>query len=163
MKADTSKLRYLPLAISILITQAVGIAASYFTLPEVEGWYSTLKKPPITPPDWLFAPVWTTIYVLMGISAYLVWQRRGKSPYYKVTIAVYAMQLLLNFCWAIIFFGTHQILGGSIDTVLLWIAIVANIICFNKFSKTAAWLLAPYFLWTSFSIILNFWFFMLNR
>lgn len=163
MKADTSRLRYLPLLISVLITQAVGIASAYFTLPEVEGWYSTLKKPVFTPPDWSFAPVWTVIYILIGISAYLVWQRRNDSSHYKITLWVYIAQLLLNFLWAIVFFGMHQILGGLIDTMLLWIAIIANIIYFGKFSKLAAWLLVPYLLWTSFAAILNFWFFMLNR
>lgn len=163
MKADTSRLRYLPLLISILITQAVGIASAYFTLPEVEGWYSTLKKPAFTPPDWFFAPVWTVLYVLIGIAAYMVWQRRNDSSYYKITIWVYVVQLLLNFLWAIIFFGMHQVLGGLIDTVLLWIAIIVNIIYFRKFSRVAGWLLVPYFLWTSFALILDLGFFMLNR
>jgi benzodiazapine receptor len=163
MKADTSRLRYLPLFISILITQAVGIASAYFTLPEVEGWYSTLRKPAFTPPDNFFAPIWTVLYVLIGISAYLVWQRRNDAIQYKISVGVYAIQLLLNFLWAIIFFGMHQILGGLIDTILLWIVIIINIICFRKFNSGAAWLLAPYLLWTSFAIVLNFWFFMLNR
>lgn len=146
-----------------MITQAVGLASSYFTLPEVAGWYQTLRKPWITPPDWAFAPIWTVIYLLTGIAAYLVWERRDNSQAYKITSIVYVLQLLLNFLWAFIFFGMHQVFGGMIDTILLWLAVLANMICFYKFNRVAGWLLVPYLLWLTYAVILNTWFLQLNK
>lgn len=160
---NSFKFQFIPLFISILTTQAVGIASAYFTLPEVEGWYRTIAKPPITPPDWAFAPVWTAIYLLTGISAYIVWERRDGSLAYKTVSIVYALQLLINFLWAFIFFGMHQIFGGMIDTVLLWLAVLLNMICFYKFNRVAGWLLLPYLLWVSFSVVLSVWLLQLNQ
>lgn len=155
--------RLFPFIISLLITLAIGIAASLFTRPEIAGWYMHLHKPSFTPPSWLFAPVWTSIYIMIAIAAYLVWQRRDGSPLYRKTAWVYSIQLLLNFSWSIIFFGTHQIAGGLGVIIALWIMIVINIYFFRKFSVLAGWLLVPYLLWVSFATALNLAIYLLNK
>ncbi|MFB9845174.1 TspO/MBR family protein [Mucilaginibacter ginsenosidivorans] len=157
------KIQYLPLAISIIITLFIGFAASFFTRPEISGWFVTLKKPSFNPPNWVFAPVWTTLYILIGISAYLVWKRRDDSGIFKVTAAVYVIQLILNFSWSLVFFRMHELLGALIVIKLLWLMILATIIYFGKFSKVASWLLVPYLLWVSFATVLNFSIYLLNR
>jgi tryptophan-rich sensory protein len=157
--------KFLPIAliISLIITLGIGFTASLFTRPEIAGWYAGLQKPWFNPPAWLFAPVWTTLYVLMGIAAWLVWRHREKSTKYYATGIGYAFQLLFNFSWSIIFFGMHQIFGALIVIILLWISILANIILFDKYSKIAAWLLVPYLLWVTFAGFLNLFIYLLNR
>jgi tryptophan-rich sensory protein len=155
--------RFLPFIVSLLITLVIGITASVFTAPQIPGWYSTLHKPSFNPPSWLFAPVWTIIYIMIATAAYLVWQRREQTPLYRITTVVYSTQLLLNFSWSIIFFGLHQIFGALVVIILLWFVIIVNAICFAKISKAAGWLLLPYLLWVSFASVLNFSIFLLNR
>ena len=152
-----------PFIISLLITLTIGFVASIFTRPEIPGWYASLQKPSFNPPSWLFAPVWTTIYLLIAIAAYLVWKNRNATSTYKTTATIYFVQLLLNFSWSIIFFGMHQVFGALIIISLLWISIILNIFWFSKFNKTAAWLLAPYILWVSFAWLLNLNIYLLNR
>lgn len=160
---DQKKIRYLALAISIIITLAIGFAASFFTRPEIGGWFANLKKPSFNPPNWIFAPVWTTLYILIGISAYLVWKRRDTSGTFKLTAAVYIIQLVLNFSWSLVFFRMHELFGALIVIKLLWLAILANIIYFGKFSRPASWRMVPYLLWVSFATMLNFSIYLLNR
>jgi len=165
MKAvhEAQKFNFFPLLVSLLITLAIGFVASLVTRPQIAGWYSTLLKPSFNPPSWLFAPVWSTIYVLIAVAAYLVWQHRDGSTNYLTARAVYIIQLLLNFSWSIVFFGFHSITGGLLVIILLWMTILLNIRWFSKISKTASWLLLPYFLWVSFAAILNYGIFTLNR
>lgn len=153
----------IPFIISLAITLAIGFVASLVTRPQIAGWYSTLNKPSLNPPAWLFAPVWTAIYLLIAIAAYLVWKRRNLIVGYSTTATIYAVQLLLNFSWSIVFFGLHQILGALIVIVLLWISIILNIAWFGKFNKIAAWLLVPYLLWVSFATLLNLNIYLLNH
>jgi len=153
----------IPFIISLAITLAIGFVASLVTRPQIAGWYSTLNKPSFNPPAWLFAPVWTAIYLLIAIAAYLVWKRRNLIVGYSTTATIYAIQLLLNFSWSIVFFGLHQILGALIVIVLLWISIILNIAWFGKFNKIAAWLLVPYLLWVSFATLLNLNIYLLNH
>jgi len=153
----------IPFIISLAITLAIGFVASLVTRPQIAGWYSTLNKPSFNPPAWLFAPVWTAIYLLIAIAAYLVWKRRNLIVGYSTTATIYAVQLLLNFSWSIVFFGLHQILGALIVIVLLWISIILNIAWFGKFNKIAAWLLVPYLLWVSFATLLNLNIYLLNH
>jgi tryptophan-rich sensory protein len=157
------KFQPIALIVSLVITLTIGFTASLFTRPEIAGWYAGLKKPWFNPPAWLFAPVWTTLYVLIGIAAWLVWRHREKSTKYYATGIAYVFQLLFNFSWSIVFFGMHQILGALIVIILLWISILANIILFDKYSKTAAWLLFPYLLWVTFAGFLNLFIYLLNR
>jgi benzodiazapine receptor len=161
--ADTKKFHFVPFLVSLSITLAIGIVASLFTRPQIAGWYSTLLKPSFNPPAWLFAPVWTAIYILIAIAAYLVWQRRDGSTNYLTARAVYFIQLILNFSWSIVFFGFHAILGALLIIILMWMSIFLNIRWFGKFNKTAGWLLLPYFLWVSFAALLNYNIYLLNR
>ncbi len=162
-QASSKKFRFFPFLISLLITLAIGFTAFLFNRTEVAGWYSTLNKPVFNPPSWLFAPVWTSIYILIAIAAYLVWEKRDNSTGYLTTRTVYILQLGLNFSWSIVFFALHEIAGALLVIILLWIMIVLNVRWFGKFSKTASWLLLPYFLWVSFAAILNYSIFSLNR
>lgn len=150
------KTQWLPLIISIAIPVAIGITASFFTRPEIDGWYQTLQKPSFTPPNWLFGPVWTTLYIMIGISAYLVWEKRDDSILYTKARPIYVMQLIFNFLWSFMFFNQHNPMGGLVIIGLLLILIVSNIFYFSKFSKIAAWLLVPYLLWVCFATALNY-------
>lgn len=165
MQASTQaqKFRVVPLIVSLLITLAIGFVTSLFTRPQIAGWYNSLVKPPFNPPSWLFAPVWAAIYIIIAVAAYLVWQRRDGSTNYLTARAVYVIQLALNFSWSIVFFGLHSITCGLLIIILLWMTILLNIRWFGKISKTASWLLLPYFLWVSFAAILNYSIFTLNR
>jgi len=162
-KTYDQKFQFIPFAISLLITLAIGFTASLFTRPQIAGWYNTLHKASFNPPSWLFAPVWTSLYIMIAIAAYLVWKRRNNSPAFTITAVIYAVQLLLNFSWSIIFFGLHGILPALVVIILLWISIVLNIRWFSKFNKIAAWLLVPYLLWVTFATALNLSIYLLNR
>lgn len=148
--------------ISILIAQAAGAIGSIFTVSSVGGWYTTLAKPELNPPAWVFGPVWTTLYTLMGIAAYLVW-RKIDAPGAKLALTLYVVQLALNALWSILFFGLHSPGGALVEIVFLWLAIVATIVAFARVSRLAAWLLAPYILWVSFAAYLNYAIWMLNQ
>ena len=161
--AVTRKFQLFPFLTSLLITVGIGFVASLVTRPQIAGWYSTLHKPSFNPPPWLFAPVWSCIYVMIAIAAYMVWKLRSRRPAYKIARAVYFIQLALNFSWSIVFFGLHQILGALIVIALLWISIVLNINWFGKFNRVAGWLLYPYLLWVSFATVLNASIYFLNR
>jgi tryptophan-rich sensory protein len=119
-----------------------------------------LNKPSFSPPNYLFAPVWTALYILMGIALYLVWINGYKK--HKKAIIVFGIQLGLNLLWSILFFGMRNPLLAFIEILLLWSFIVYTIILFYKTSKTAAYLLTPYILWVSFASVLNFFIFYLN-
>ncbi|WP_295794887.1 TspO/MBR family protein [Mucilaginibacter sp.] len=163
MESSTSKkFQLFPFLISLVITLAIGFVASLFTRPQIASWYSTLNKPTFNPPPWLFAPVWTALYIMIAIAAYLVWQRRDSSKTYKITASIYIVQLAFNFSWSMVFFGLHGILPALFVILLLWVSIILNIRWFKKYSKTAAWLLVPYLLWVSFASILNLSIYLLN-
>ncbi|WP_158826412.1 TspO/MBR family protein [Mucilaginibacter lacusdianchii] len=157
-------IKFKPLALiaSLTITLGIGITASLITRPQIPSWYPTLNKPSFSPPNWLFAPVWTTIYILIAIAAYLVWQRRDYSNLYTRARTTYVLQLVLNFMWSMVFFGVHQILGALVVIGLLWLSILLCIYYFGKFSRVAAWLFVPYLLWVSFASLLNLYIYLLN-
>ena len=146
------------LFISILSCQLIGILGSIFTMPAISSWYTTLTKPFFTPPSWLFAPVWTLLYLLMGISLYLVWT----SKYTQKSILYFEIQLFLNFLWSVVFFGTRNIFNGFVVIVFLWFFILLTMIEFRKISKTSFRLLIPYLLWVTFASILNLSLLILN-
>ena len=162
-KSLNRKFQPLPFIISLVITLAIGFVASLVTRPQIAVWYVTLKKPSFNPPNWAFPVAWTILYILIAISAYLVWKQRNRAMTYRTTAIIYFIQLLLNFCWSIIFFGMHEVLGALIIIGLLWISIIFNINYFGKFSKAAAWLFVPYLLWVSFAGLLNLNIYLLNR
>lgn len=142
----------------ILLAEGAGLIGTLATTPAIGGWYATLIRPDIAPPNWVFGPVWTTLFFLMGVALFLVWRRGGTA----VAYVAFGFQLALNILWSFIFFGAHNLGGALIEIALLWIAIAATIWAFAKKSKTAAWLLVPYLLWVSFASYLNFMFWTLN-
>ncbi|WP_374948686.1 TspO/MBR family protein [Mucilaginibacter sp.] len=160
--ADT-KFQLIPFVTSLAITLSIGGVASMVTRPEITGWYTTLTKPNFTPPNWLFPVAWTTLYILIGISAYLIWKRRDNSTTYKTAVAIYVVQLALNFSWSIVFFGLHQVFAALIVIILLLVFIILNINWFGRCTKTAAWLLVPYLLWVGFAMLLNLSIYILNK
>jgi benzodiazapine receptor len=150
------------LIIAVLTPICAGLIGSIFTVQSIPTWYATLVKPELSPPNWIFGPAWTTLYILMGIAAFLVWKKEIKNKAVKTALIVFAGQLLLNTIWSIIFFGMQNPFWAFIDIIALWIAIVINIIFFYKVSRPAALLLLPYILWISFASYLNYSIWMLN-
>ncbi|MFC1728524.1 TspO/MBR family protein [Nanoarchaeota archaeon] len=146
------------LIISIILPFLASAIGSLFTASSVSTWYVELNKPVFNPPSWVFGPVWTILYLLMGISLYLVWTNR----YNKPAFIIFGVQLFLNMLWSILFFGLQNPLFAFIEIILLWIAILTTIIYFYKINKVSAYLLVPYILWVSFAAILNFALFILN-
>ena len=137
-------------------------AATSAVFVSVDGWYVTLNKPSWNPPSWLFGPVWTLLYIMMAIAAWLVW-RKGGWALQRWPLSLFVIQWLLNAIWTPLFFGMHLIGLALVDIVLLWIAIVATLAAFWRVSKPAAWLLVPYLMWVSFATALNFAIWQLNR
>lgn len=154
---------YFRLILCIMAVQAAGLIGSIFTAPAIPGWYRELARPELTPPSWLFAPVWTVLYLLMGIALFLVWNNGVNKKGVPLALAVFGSQLALNVLWSVIFFGLRSPGWALVDIALLWLATGATIYVFNKVSRTAAWLLAPYLLWISFAAYLNYSIFTLNR
>lgn len=142
--------------------ELIGLLATPFTIASIPTWYALLNKPPFSPPNWIFGPVWTTLYFLMGIALWLVWTNKKKSPYRKRGLILFGIQLFLNFIWSIIFFGLHQPFLALIDIALLWGAIFMTMLTFHRVSPTASYLLVPYLMWVSFASILNFAIVLLN-
>ncbi|MEK7551197.1 MAG: TspO/MBR family protein [Patescibacteria group bacterium] len=149
------------LALIVLISQGVGILGSYFTVSQIPTWYAFLQKPSFSPPNYIFAPVWTTLYFLMGLSLFLVLEEKLKKHRNKIII-LFAIQLLLNFTWSFVFFGLHSPVFAFINIAMLWGSIILLIYEFWKYSKPASLLLVPYLLWVSFASILNLFIIVLN-
>ena len=145
--------KYLKLFISLLLPQIAGGLGAFFTLSSVQSWYLTLNKPSWNPPSWLFGPVWTTLYVLMGIACFLIW--KSEHPRKKQVLTLYFLQLFLNFLWSQAFFGVQNPMLGMLVIVPLWAAILACILMFRKINTWAALLMIPYLLWVSFATVLN--------
>lgn len=150
------------LVASILICQGAGLIGSVFTTPAIPTWYAALRKPFFRPPNWLFAPVWITLFTLMGISAFLVWRKGLGDPQVKIALTIFAIQLILNTSWSVVFFGLRSPLAGLIVISVLWVAILLTILNFYKISVMAGLLLVPYILWVSFAAVLNLFIWTLN-
>jgi benzodiazapine receptor len=144
---------YLKLIISLALPQLMGGLGAFFTLSSVNSWFITLNKPSWNPPSWLFGPVWTLLYVLMGIACYLIW--RSDYPQKKALLKLYFVQLILNALWSPAFFGMQSPFLGLLVIIPLWIAIVLCIIQFKKVSALASGLMMPYLLWVTFATALN--------
>lgn len=145
---------------AVAVCELAGIIGAFSTMPAIPGWYSTLVKPLLSPPSWIFGPVWTLLYFLMGVALYFVWTSESFEK--RKAMMIFGVQLFFNFIWSIIFFGYQNPGLALIDIVLLWMTIVWTIISFKNISRTAAWLLAPYILWVSFAIYLNYSIWALN-
>lgn len=142
------------LILSLILCFAVAAAGSAVTIPSITTWYTTLNKPFFTPPNALFGPVWTLLYLLMAVSLAIVWSKPQKKQT-KTALLFFFTQLTLNFFWSLVFFGMHQILAGLIIIILLWATIFQTIKYFLLIAKNAAYLLIPYILWVSFATMLN--------
>ncbi|UCG95086.1 MAG: tryptophan-rich sensory protein [archaeon] len=148
--------------ISVAITNAAGFIGSFFTAPNIGSWYATINKPGFTPPNWVFAPAWTTLFVLMGISLYLVWEKGIEKKEVRIGIGVFGVQLFLNILWSLIFFGLQNPFYALLEIIALWLAILATIFLFYRISRKAGYLLAPYIIWVSFAGFLNYSIWILN-
>lgn len=157
-------MKFKPIAfiINIAITLGVGALGGWATAQSVKTWYPMLNKPSFNPPDSLFAPIWTTLYVLIGIAAYLVWIKRDKIVHFPRTVAIYLIQLILNLGWSFIFFYLREVGFALAEIILLLIFIVINASMFHKINKWAGLIFIPYFLWVSFASFLTYNIFILN-
>ena len=153
---------YVRLIISVVLCQAAGIVGSLFTAPAINSWYAGLRRPAFSPPNWVFAPVWTTLYLLMGISLFMVWNVGLEKSAVKKSIMIFSIQLLLNILWSYLFFGLRSPLMGFIEIVVMWLMILLTMLSFFKISKKAALLLVPYLAWVSIASYLNYSILVLN-
>lgn len=144
----------LKLFIAIVVCEGAGIIGSFLTVTSVNTWYITLNKPFFTPPSWIFGPVWTLLYLLMGISLYLVWIAK-KSKDRTRGLQFFFIQLVLNTLWSILFFGLKNPPIAFAEILIMWVFILLTIIRFRRINKTAAYLLYPYLAWVSFASLLN--------
>jgi len=151
------------LAIAIVTCEITGLASAIISNAGMNHWFQTLEKPSWNPPSYLFGPVWTLLYLLMGLSFWLVWTAKVPEWNKRNAYLIFGCQLFLNFWWSIIFFKYHSPSFAFIDIVLMVITILLTIFVFAKFSKIAAWLLVPYISWVTFASILNYTIWMLNR
>ncbi len=140
----------------VVLVELVGAAGSIFTSSSIETWYATLTKPSFNPPNWIFAPVWTLLYLLMGVSAFLIWEKGVIKKVVRIALFIFALQLILNVLWSFLFFGLKSPSLAFAGIIVLWLAIAATIYAFYKISKPAGIILIPYILWVTFAALLNF-------
>jgi translocator protein len=143
---------WIVLAGFVLLCLAVGGVAGALTASSVTTWFPTLVKPSFNPPSWLFAPVWTTLYILMAVAAWRVWR---KVATLNGALGWFYVQLFLNFMWSFLFFSAHMLLGALIEIVVMWLAIAITLRAFWKIDRPAGWMLVPYLAWVSFATVLN--------
>ncbi|MFW0716698.1 TspO/MBR family protein [Pedobacter sp. N23S346] len=157
-------MKFKPVAfiINIAITLSIGALGGLATAQSVRTWYPTLNKPSFNPPNWLFAPVWTSLYLLIGIAAYLVWVKRDQIVHFPRTVAIYFIQLILNLAWSFIFFYLHEIGFALAEILMLLAVIILNAVMFYKIDKWAGLIFIPYILWVSFASFLTYNLFILN-
>jgi benzodiazapine receptor len=151
------------LAISIIVCLIPGFLGSMVTAKAIPTWYAFIDKPSFAPPNWVFAPVWTALYVMMGVALFLVWRVGLAEPDVRQALVIFLIQLILNGLWSPAFFGLRSPLAGLIVIVLLWLAILIMILRFYPISHRAAFLLFPYLAWVSFAALLNASLYALNR
>ena len=150
------------LIVSIVICQLAGITGIFFTGNSMLAWYSGLNKPSFNPPNWVFGSVWIVLYLLMGISLFMVWKEGLKNKEIKSAFIIFIVSLIFNAAWPVIFFGGQSVIGGLIVDIVLWLLMLITILKFIKISRTAGILLLPYLLWVSFATVLNFFIYKLN-
>lgn len=153
------KHKFLKLAASILLSLGAGFLGSMATAPAIESWYANLEKPSFNPPNWIFAPVWTTLYILMAIAFYLIWTSKKNI---RKSALLYFTQLALNTLWSILFFGLKLPSVALLEVIILWIFVYLTIQSFYKLNELAAYLIMPYLAWISFATLLNYFIVLLN-
>lgn len=156
MTGKTAGKKFLALILALGICLLAGYIGAYFTMPSLPIWYAGLAKPDLTPPSWVFGPVWTVLYILMGFSLYLIWQSGAGRKEVTLGLAFFLLQLLLNAGWSYVFFGLHSVFFGFIGIVMLWVVLLCTIVQLLKFSFGAALLLLPYMFWLTFAVFLNY-------
>lgn len=141
---------------SIALPLLIGYVGSAFTMPQIPGWYADLLKPTLNPPSWVFGPVWTTLYVLMGIAAFRVFKKRAKAPKLaKKALGLYAVHLFVNLSWSLVFFAGQDPESAIAVILLLWAMIITLVLWFSRIDKWAALMLVPYLAWVTFATYLN--------
>lgn len=156
--------QYVKIALFVVLCLAVGFMSSKVTITSIETWYPTLEKPFFNPPKWIFAPVWTTLYVLMGIAAGRIWNKiNQEKELVKKGLLFFMVQLALNALWSYLFFGLQNILLATIEIILLWLIIYETYLIFRKIDKKASYLLIPYLIWVGFASILTLTIYILNK
>ncbi|KQC12599.1 MAG: hypothetical protein APR63_02470 [Desulfuromonas sp. SDB] len=152
----------LVLTLFIITALGVGFTASSLTTSGIRDWYPRLEKPALTPPSWIFAPVWTSLYIMMGVAGFLIFQSGWDDNKVKVSLILYIVQLVINGTWSLVFFSVRNPGLAMVNILILWILILICIVQFFPISKTAALLMIPYLLWVSFASYLNFFIWRLN-
>lgn len=153
--------RFAGALVSVLIALAAGLIGNFLGMDAISTWYAGLEKPAWNPPNWIFGPVWTLLYILMGVAAYVVWEQKKDSAR-RGALVVYGVQLLLNAAWSIIFFTFKQPAIAFGEIVLMWLAILVTIVMFWRIKPLAGILLLPYIAWVTFATVLNFAIWQLN-
>ena len=156
--------KFVKIAIALVVCLAVGYSASTVTRPSVETWYPTIAKPVFNPPNWIFMPVWTLLYILMAVAAGLVWDKiKEQNEEVKKALGFFLIQLTLNAVWSYLFFGLKNPMLALIEIALLWLMIYETYLKFVKINKTAGYLLIPYLAWVGFAAVLNAGIWWLNK
>ncbi|MBU4082342.1 tryptophan-rich sensory protein [Patescibacteria group bacterium] len=155
-------MNYKRLIISLALPQLAGIVGSLFTTSAIPTWYATLQRPSFSPPNWIFGPAWITLYILMGISVYLIWQKVEKNKTARNAMWLFWIHLFFNAIWSIIFFGLQNPGLAFVNIIIIWLLIIALMIKFWKINRWATYLLIPYLLWVSFASVLNYFIWYLN-
>jgi len=156
------KTKFFKLIVSLILPIGLGSLAGIFTAKAIPEWFDTLAKPSFNPPSYLFGPVWTALYILMGISMFLIWNT-PKTELRQKALVVFGVQLFFNFWWSILFFSFHAIFLAVIDILVMWLLIIYMITLFKKIKPIAAYLQIPYLLWVTFATILNSSIWYLNK
>jgi translocator protein len=152
-----------PLIVSLIAPLAVGGLGAIATFSAIPTWYAALNKPSWNPPNWLFGPVWTVLYVLMGVALFLVWRQGWEAPGVRPAVILFSAQLVLNLAWSVVFFGLRSPGGGVVVIVILWLLIAATIVAFFGRNVSSGALMLPYIVWVTFAGVLNVTVWVLNR
>jgi len=163
--AQTSRFtrrEWLALLVFLVVCLGTSGLGAWLTNASVKTWFQTLQRPPLSPPDWIFGPVWTVLYICMAVAAWQVWCRRREVDV-RGPLALFAAQLALNLSWSALFFYLQNPAAALVDIVVLWALIAATMLSFWRVRRSAGWLMAPYLAWVTFATYLNFGFWALNR
>jgi len=163
LKQYNAEMNFIKLIMAVGVSALAGVVGAMFTTPAIPTWYATLTMPLLTPPNWVFGPVWTTLYVLMGIALWLVWKDKAAAPEARRrALMLFFLQLALNVLWSYFFFGLQNPGLAAAEIILLWLSIRATMISFGNISHPAQLLLVPYMLWVSFATYLTIAIWLLN-